>query len=130
MKYSNIIEGFTWSFSRIKQFEMCPYGFLLKYIKHTRKEPMFFSSYGSFMHKLIERYLKGELPKEKLVSTYLADFRKEVQGKAPSVEVFKNYFEQGIRYLENIDFPYTNPLGVEHKVRFSIGDKDFIGVID
>ena len=71
MKYSNIISDFTWSYSRINQFEMCPYAFLLNYIKHTPKKPLFFSDYGSFIHKLIEQYLNGELKKDELAGEYL-----------------------------------------------------------
>ena len=71
MKYSNIISDFTWSYSRINQFEMCPYAFLLNYIKHTPKKPMFFSEYGSFIHKLIEQYLTGKIKKEDLAGEYL-----------------------------------------------------------
>ena len=130
MKYSNIISDFTWSYSRINQFEMCPYAFLLNYVKRTPKKPMFFSDYGSFIHKLIEQYLNGELKKEELAGEYLARFKREVRGVAPNGDIFKTYFEQGLTYLSNINFPYPEPLCVEHKVEFKIGDKPFTGIID
>lgn len=130
MNYSNIISEFTWSFSRIKQFEMCPYGFLLGYIKHARKKPMFFSDYGSFMHKLIELYLRGFLDADELPSAYLSGFKQNVVGKAPNLKVFKSYFDQGFGYLSDIQFPYISPVGVEQKVDFTIGDKPFTGIID
>ena len=130
MNYSNIISDFTWSYSRIGQFEMCPYGFLLNYIKRASKKPMFFSDDGSFMHKLIEQYLRGFLEKDELAATYLAGFRKNVRGKAPNGKIFKSYFEQGYEYLSHIDFPYLSPVGIEQKVNFFIGDKPFTGIID
>lgn len=107
---------------------MCPYGFLLSYIKKADKKPMFFSDYGSFMHKLIELYLRGFLEKEELTGAYVSGFRKNVRGKAPSNRIFKSYFDQGYDYLSEIDFPYLSPVGVEQKVDFLVGDKPFTGI--
>lgn len=109
---------------------MCPYGFLLNYIKRTDKKPMFFSDYGTFMHKLIEQYLRGFLEKDELLNAYLCGFQKNIRGKAPNSKIFKSYFEQGYDYLCNIDFPYLSPVGVEQRVDFFVGDKPFTGIID
>ncbi len=91
---------------------------------------MFFSDYGSFMHKLIELYLRGFLEKEELTGAYVSGFRRNVRGKAPSSKIFKSYFDQGYDYLSEIDFPYLSPIGVEQKVDFHVGDKPFTGIID
>lgn len=91
---------------------------------------MFFSDYGSFMHKLIEQYLRGFLEKDDLTGAYLSGFKRNVRGKAPNSKVFKSYFEQGYEYLSDIDFPYLSPIGIEQKVDFSIGDRSFTGIID
>ena len=91
---------------------------------------MFFSDYGSFMHKLIELYLRGLLEKEELTGAYVSGFRKNVRGKAPNNRIFKSYFDQGYDYLSEIDFPYLSPVGVEQKVDFLVGDKPFTGIID
>lgn len=109
---------------------MCPYGFLLKYIKKVAKKPMFFSDYGSFIHKLIEQYLRGFLEKDELVDAYIAGFRRSVRGRAPNSKIFKDYFEQGYEYFSNIDFPYMLPAGVEQRVDFRIGNRPFTGIID
>ncbi len=130
MNYSNIISDFTWSYSRISQFELCPYGFLLRYVKKAEEKSMFFSDYGSFMHKLIEQYLRGFLEKEDLAGAYLSGFKRNVRGKPPNDKVFRSYFEQGYDYLSHIDFPYMSPLGVEQRVDFQVGCKPFTGVID
>lgn len=130
MNFSNIISDFTWSYSRIGQFEMCPYGFLLNYIKHVPKKPMFFAEYGKFMHKIIEMYLSGVLDKDDLVNFYISNFRKKVIGRAPNKDIFKTYFQDGLQYLSNIEFPYQDILGIEKKVEFKIGDKPFVGIID
>ena len=91
---------------------------------------MFFSDYGSYMHKLIELYLRGFLEKEELTGAYVSGFQRNIRGKAPSNKIFKSYFDQGYDYLSEIDFPYLSPIGVEQKVDFHVGDKPFTGVID
>lgn len=130
MNYSNIISDFTWSYSRISQFEMCPYAFLLRYILHAAKRNLFFSDYGTFMHKMIEMYLTGVLEKEELSQYYLKKFKSAVIGHAPNENIFKTYFEQGLQYFNNIDFPYMNLAGIEQRASFVIGDKPFVGIID
>ena len=66
ISYRPLIEDMTWSFSRIECFNDCPYRWFLKYIKRYKETPQFYSSYGSFMHKLIEQFYKGELTKEEI----------------------------------------------------------------
>ena len=119
-----------WSYSRIKSFESCPYKFFLSYIEPMEDKPMFFSDYGLFMHKIIEKYLNEELKRDDLAKYYLTNFRSNVKGVAPKKEIFKSYFVQGLQYLENMEFPYDDLLGVEKKVNFCIGDKSFTGFID
>lgn len=130
MNYSYIINEMIWSYSRITAYEDCPYRFYLKYIKKQKGIRHFFSDYGSFMHLIIQKYLTGELKKEDLADYYLTNFRKNVVGKAPNPKIFKNYFQQGLMYLNNIQ-PFANDiLGVEKEVSFHIEDKEFIGYID
>lgn len=91
---------------------------------------MFFSDYGSFMHKVIEMYLRGQLKKSELTSHYLLNFKKEVIGKPPTRDIFKSYFEQGLSYLNSFNFPYEKTLAIEQKYNFTIDDVKFTGVID
>lgn len=97
---------------------------------HTEKQSLFFSDYGSFVHKLLEQYLSGELQKKELQSAYLSGFQKAVRGKAPSKEIFQSYFEQGLAYLGELCFPYENPLFVEFRASFQIEQIPFTGIID
>lgn len=120
----------VWSYSRITSFESCPYKFFLSYIKHLDKKNMFFSDYGTLMHKIIEMRLNGELSEQEMVPYYLSHFRKDIKGFAPTRAIFKTYFEQGLQYLNHMDFPYPAPIGVEKGVDFFIGDKPFTGIID
>ena len=78
INYAPLIDDMVWSYSRIKAFVDCPYRFYLKYIRHIHGKEMFFASYGTFMHKLIETYFKeGKSPRQ-LTDIYLRDFKKEV----------------------------------------------------
>ena len=78
VNYAPLIDDMVWSYSRIKAFEDCPYRWYLKYIKKFHGKDMFFSSYGTFMHKLIELYHKGEKTPRQIVDMYLQDFKTEV----------------------------------------------------
>ena len=130
MIYTELINGMTWSYSRIKCFDDCRYRFFLKYIKHEEEIPQFYSSYGSFMHKLIELYYKGQLNKEQMKIRFLTDFQKEVQGERPQAGIVKKYIESGINYLESFkEFPF-NMVSVEEKVEFDIDGIPFVGFID
>ena len=77
VNYAPLIDDMVWSYSRIKAFEDCPYRWYLKYIKKFHGKDMFFSSYGTFMHKLIELYHKGEKTPRQIVDMYLQDFKTE-----------------------------------------------------
>ena len=91
---------------------------------------MFFASYGTFMHKLIELYLTGKKTPKQLSDMYLQNFREEVAGWAPSKQVFAGYFKSGLRYLKELrPFPY-NVVAVEKRVDFNIDGIPFVGYID
>ena len=130
MNYSHIIDDMCWSYSRITAYEDCPYRFYLRYIQKVSKNRNFFADYGSFLHLIIQKYLTGELKESELVGYYLMRFRTEVVGKAPSQQIFKNYFRQGLEYLKSMKPPEDETIGVEKEVSFRVGDKEFIGYID
>lgn len=120
----------TWSYSRIKTFEECPYRFFLKYIKQCNTDSTFFSEYGLFIHRIIEKYLKNELTRSELKSYYIINFRNYIKHKAPNTKVFTNYFKQGLTYLDSIDIPVDDVIGIEKEVSFNINKYKFIGYID
>lgn len=128
--YAPLIEDMVWSYSRIKTFYDCPYRWYLKYIRKLCGENMFFSDYGSFVHKLIELYYRGEKSQSQLCDMYLQSFKSHVKGRAPNQKVFANYFRSGFDYLKNFTpFPY-NMIAVEKRVDFLVDGIPFIGYID
>ena len=93
--YRMIADGFVWSYSRIECFCDCPYRFFLKYFAGVKEKPLFYSSYGSFIHKLIEQYYKGALTKDEMVTKFLTDFSKEVRGTRPQESTVTKYIQCG-----------------------------------
>lgn len=130
--YAPLIDDMTWSYSRIKAFVDCKYRFFLKYLyePHLHGSEMFFSSYGSFMHKLIEQYLKKEKTQDELIDEYLLEFDNNVSGRAPNEKIFDTYLGNGLEYLHGLKpFPY-NVIAVEKRLNFNICGYPFVGVID
>lgn len=120
----------VWSYSRISGFEICPYSWFLRYIKHLEKEPKFYSSYGSFIHKLIEDYYRGHITKEEMPIKFLFGFKQEVLGDRPSDTIVESYIRRGLEYLESFQpFPF-NMVDVEKKVEFEIDGIPMVGYID
>lgn len=125
-----LTDDIEWSHSRVSCFEDCKYRFFLKYICEEEEEPRFYASYGKFMHKLIERYYKGELKKQDMKMAFLQDFSKEVEGPRPSDAIVAKYIEKGINYLDSFqDFPYEM-VAVEEIIHFKIDGLKFVGIID
>lgn len=130
LNYAPLIDDMTWSYSRIKSFEDCPYRWYLKYIRRFTGKELFFASYGKFMHSLIERYLKKAETKDQLVDVYLSEFASSVDGCAPNMTVFGNYFSSGLSYLNSLSPPPFNIVGVEQRIDFDVDGIRFVGCID
>ena len=128
--YKPLIDDMTWSYSRIGSYNNCPYKFYLEYIMGCKSEDMFYSSYGSFIHKLIEQYYNKEITKPEMLMKFLTEFSSAVKGVRPSEKVVKNYIDAGREYLLGFkEFPY-NMIAVEKRVDFKISEYKFVGYID
>lgn len=134
-EYEFILSTMTWSFSRLNSFYNCPYEWKLRYIDCNDAENGFFGEYGSFIHKILEKYLKGELSIFELSSYYEEHFNENIPHDAPPnkyVDMKQSYYDKGLDYLDNIDLDIDKYeiLGVEKKVEFTIANKKFVGYID
>jgi len=130
ISYRPLIDDMVWSYSRIACYQQCGYKWFCKYIRGEREAPRFYTSYGSFLHKLIESYYRGSLKKSDMKMKFLTDFSTEVQGARPSEKIVQSYIEKGIAYLESFEpFPY-NMIDVEMEVKYEINGIPFIGYID
>lgn len=102
----------------------------MKYICNLPEAPQFYSSYGSFMHKILEAFYKGEMKKEDLYTHFLCGFSGSVQGERPSDTVVSNYIEQGSAYLKTFRPFELNTVAVEKKYDFDLGGFRFTGFVD
>lgn len=125
-----LIEAMTWSYSRLKSFTDCPYQWYLKYIHGSDEVPQFYASYGKFIHKIIEKYYRGELPKEDMRMYFLTNFSTEVEGFRPSPKIVENYVAKGLNFIDNFtEFPYEC-VDVEKKIYFEVDGIKFVAILD
>lgn len=130
VSYKPLIEDMVWSYSRICSYDDCPYRWFLKYIKGCKETDMFYASYGLFMHKLIEKYYRGELSKNEMLMEYLTKFSSEVRGERPQERTIQKYIKCGSEYLKNFKPFKYKMVDVEKRVSFKIDGYPFIGFID
>lgn len=128
--YKYLVDGMTWSYSRIGCFEMCRYKWFMKYICNCSGKEMFYASYGSFIHKLLERYYKGELKKDDLLPAFITGFSDNVKGERPSDSIVSSYITKGCEYFRNFERLPFHIIGVEKEIKFKIGNREFVGSID
>lgn len=128
--YRPLIEDMKWSYSRIKTFEDCPYGFFLKYICKCPEQDNFYASYGTFMHGLIEQYYRGRLSKNEMIQAFLTGFSTDVKGIRPQAGTVSKYIKSGVKYLRSFQpFKYSM-VDIEKKIDFKVRDLNFVGIID
>lgn len=128
--YRPLIDSMQWSYSRIKLFDTCRYAWYLKYLFGEPEEPNFYASYGSFVHKLIEKYYRDEISCRDLQMKFLVGFPFSIKGKHPKQSIVEKYIEAGSRYFKNFaPFPY-DMVFVEKEVEFDVGGNKFIGYVD
>jgi len=122
-----IFADWVWSYSRLQSFRQCPWGFAQRYIYGEPVETNFYAAYGTLMHRLHERWYTGAVTKQKLIPEFVSGFV-----KLPDIEPERRsqYLLSGLDYLGRDIYTPENIRGVEHRVRFNIGDYKFQGIID
>lgn len=117
-----------WSYSRLKTFEECKYKYYLRYVLGVKEKDNFYASYGSYIHRLIEHYYKGEIKKEDLVPEFLMGFSENVIGERP--KTVEKYINEGISYFSTFE-PFEYPvMCVEQRLNWEIGGSSFTGFVD
>lgn len=130
-----ILDTMTWSFSRLNSFYNCPHEWYCQYIEDNRGENGFFGEFGGACHKVLERYIKGEISIFDVSEEYEKAFAEQVVHDAPPnkyVDLKESYHQKGLNYFDNIDLDLAGYeiLGVEKEVKFVLGGKPFVGYID
>ena len=124
------IRNMTWSYSRLKAFESCPYGWYLRYIDDAETVPQFYSSYGSFIHRILADFYTGKLQKADLLQEFLVNFSSEVQGERPSAKIVESYIAKGVRYFESFEPLPFEPVLIEDDKTFDYFGVPFRGIVD
>lgn len=128
--YRPLIEDIVWSYSNLETFDDCRYRWFLKYISKLKSEDKFYASYGLFMHTLLEKFYRGEMSKDDMLTTFLTDFSKEVKGTRPKASIVQKYIQCGIAYLESFEPFRFEMVSVEEKIYFEIDGIPFVCRID
>lgn len=130
MIYRPLIEGMRWSYSRAHGFNQCKYAWFLKYIHKSEKQERFYTSYGTFMHRLIEWFHRGLFTASELLNIFISDFSSSVKGERPNDGIVRKYIKAGIEYLKTLK-PYPfKVVAVEEKIDFEIGGIQMTAVVD
>lgn len=130
VSYRPIMEDWTWSYSRIDAYNNCPYAFFCKYILNEEEKPMFYSSFGSFVHELLRGYFCGEYDNEEMLSRFICGFEDNVSGDRPQRSVVEKYMKATMDFLENFYGFGLKTLAVEKYVEFDINGVKMRGYID
>lgn len=130
ISYKPLIDSMTWSYSRVKSFSDCPYKWFLSYIDGGKESPMFYASYGSFIHKLIDKYYSGDLQKSDLQSAFLLGFSENVHGERPKPSTVEKYIMAGSDYFKYFEpFPFEK-MATEEEIKFDIDGIPFVAIPD
>lgn len=130
-----MFDGMNWSFSRLDCFDQCPLMWHKIYIDCEPKKDNAFAQYGSLVHGLIERILKGELDILLAAETFEREFNEKITMDFPPIkngDLRSSYYEKGLSYFENLgkNDDIAKILGIEEEIHFEISDKPFVGYID
>ena len=100
-----------YSYSKVKSFYNCPFYFFKNYLDRPEDfvpEGHGTSEFGSYVHKILEMYEKGELGEYELLPYYEEHYDENVKstfltylGKNFSKDLWKVYYEGGKKYFEN-----------------------------
>lgn len=131
-----------YSFSKLSSFNNCKHGYKLTYIDHQKGIGNCFSSYGTEIHSLMERYANGEIELWDLADVYEWEFDAAVPEEFPPSDFCKDkngkkitmrelYYQQGLDFLKNFPgYDELKILEVESNFDVEIDDWIFTGVID
>lgn len=130
----SIPPNFKWSFSKLSAFDGCREMFRLQFIDHIPQDGNAFSDYGSFCHKLLEEWAKGELPAIAMAEEYEAGYDNAVTHSFPPFPkgMPQRYYDAGLAYFESFDGfgDEWEILSAEEKFEISIGGYPFVGIAD
>lgn len=130
ISYRPLIRGMTWSYSRLKAFESCRHYWFLKYIRGIKELESFYTSYGAFMHEILERFYSGKISSGQMLTEFFLHFAERVKGQRPSSKIVDKYINAGREYLASFEPLPMKTLWVEKKLLFDLDGHPFVGIVD
>lgn len=131
-----MIEGYTYpeifSFSSLSLWHTCRKAWYLKYLrKANTKEGNAFSQYGTFVHGILEKYEKDELPIIALAEEYQNGYDEHVVYGFP-FGMGAKYYQDGLDYFENFTGfgEEFDTVGVEEEFTTEIAGHKLTGFVD
>lgn len=130
-EYGVIMDDWTWSYSRIKLYQQCPYAFIRKYIYHDRGISNFYADYGSYIHHILQLHYSGKLSKDELQGYFISHFGDWIGRDVPS-KIRAAYFSQGFDYFAGdiLTPPAGSIIGVEREFEGTISGFKIRGFAD
>ena len=128
--------NFRWSFSKLAAYKQCKQSFYLQYIACNQEQEIdsYYSQYGSFAHKLLEEYYKGDLPSFCLADAWRDGYEENVTMPPPRFPagLGDKYFAAAEEYFENFqDLPDKyEVLSVENKFVINLEGYNISGIAD
>ncbi len=123
-----------WSFSSLELWHTCRQAWYLRYVKGIKGDGNAFSDYGTYCHKLIEEWAKGELPRIAMAAEYEDGYDEAVAHSFPPFPkgMPARYFEQGKGYFENFNGfgDEFEIIGVEDPFEIELGGNKVVGICD
>lgn len=130
----NVVVPERYSFSKLSAWWTCPYGYYQRYIERKKGIGNAFSSFGTLVHDIMERYAKGTLQLWDLACVYEWEFDSAVKENFPPnnfVDLKDTYYKQGLNFLKNFEgYDDIKILGAEEDFVIKIDDWEFNGIID
>lgn len=123
------------SYSQITQAEQCPYSYYLTRLAGVAPKENAFAQAGSFVHRLLALWAKGEATIKDLPGLWQDGFEQQVTECFPVFLEAKGYrqklYESCLRYFQAFEgFPDYEIVSVEQDFASFLGGVPFVGIID
>lgn len=129
--YRNILDKMTWSYSRLKAYENCPYSWYRRYIEGEVGEGTFYADNGKAMHQVFHELISGKLSINDAPLRYLELF--EDITTTVKQDIMDKTYDACVGYLCELDgnvLEGYRVIGSEIKVNYLVYGYSFLGFID
>lgn len=129
-----IPDKMKFSFSSLSTFDQCPMAWKLKYIDHVHDDDNAYGQYGTFAHKILEQWAKGELPEFLMAAMWEDGYDSAVTLPFPPFP--KGYgqkvYDQGLAYFQNFHGfgDCYEVLSAEERFEINVGGEIMVGMAD